>query len=252
MTSRLKFSPGGHKYYLTPPDGGKPEHIPSVTQLLNLLGKPALVRWAARVAADFAINEWDALAALPLSERHQAILGSADAARNRAAVKGTEIHALAEQLLHGEPVEAAPDVLPKVQAVARFIEGSGLHIVASENRVYSDAYDDLGLCAYAGTLDVLAKHPRYGILLVDWKTGSGPWPEMALQLGAYANAETIVDGEYDLMMPRVDHAAVAMVTPDTVDLHLIDREHINLAAARFDLLRMLKHSTDPEFRQVSA
>lgn len=252
MASRLRFSPGGHRYYLTPPGGGKPEQIPSVTQLLNILGKPALVRWAARVAADYAINEWDTLAALPLSERHSAIVGSADAVRNRAAVKGTEIHALAEQLLHGQPVDAAPDVLPKVQAVARFLEGSGLHVVASERRVYSDADDDLGLCAYAGTFDVLAKHPRYGVLLVDWKTGSGPWPEMALQLAAYAQAERIVDGDEDITMPRVDHAAVAMVTPDSVDLHLLDAAQMHLAADRFGLLRMLKHHTEPEFRQVSA
>lgn len=250
--SRLKFSPAGHKYYLTPPDGGKPEHVPSVTQLLNLLAKPALVRWAARTAADYTINQWDTLAGLPLSERHSAITGSADASRNRAAVKGTEIHALAERMLHGETVEAAPDVLPKVQAVARFIEASGMHIVASEARVFSDEDTDFGSCAYAGTLDVIGKHPRHGTILIDWKTGTGPWPEMALQLGAYAEAECIVVDDDDRPMPTVDAAAVAMVGPDGVDLHLLNLGQMELAGRRFAVLRMLRHLPEPDFTQVPA
>jgi len=250
--TRLRFTPGGHRYYLTPPDGGKAVLVPSATGLLELLAKPALVGWAARIAADYAINEWDTLSALPMSERHAAIAGSAKAARNRAAVKGTEVHRLAEQLLHGHPVDAAPDVLPKVEAAARFIEASGLKVQLTEARVFSDCDDDFNLCGYAGTFDVLAEHPRYGRILVDWKTGSGPWPEMALQLAAYAHAEHIVVGDEDHPMWHVDCAAVAMVTPDGVDLHMLDGAQLATAAQQFGLLRQMKHLPAAEFQQVSA
>ena len=53
----------GHGYRL---DGQK---VAGVTTAIDVLSKPALVDWAARTAAERAVNDWDALSALPITER---------------------------------------------------------------------------------------------------------------------------------------------------------------------------------------
>ena len=66
-TTRIITRGRGHSYEL---DG---EKVPGVTTILSKgVPKPALVDWAARMAADYAINHWDELATQPLSDRHDA------------------------------------------------------------------------------------------------------------------------------------------------------------------------------------
>lgn len=238
--TRLTFTPGNHAYWLADPDTGRKQRLTSVTALLNLLGKPALVKWAARAAADHAIDHWDDLAALPLSERREQIAAAPDQTRNRKAAAGTAIHAMAEDLLAGRPVDVADDERSKVEGLARFIETSGITVVHAEQLVWSPEDEDMGLCAYAGQFDALMKHPRHGLLLLDWKTGSGVYGDMAVQLAGYAAADMwVVDGE-DVPAAPVDAWAVAHVTPGATDLHLVPGDQRTCARDRFDLLRALK------------
>lgn len=245
--TRLTFTPGNHAYWLADPDTGKKTRLTSVTGLLGLLGKPALVKWAARAAADHAIDHWDDLAALPMSERRDQIAAAPDMARNRKAASGTAIHAMAEDLLAGRPVEVADEERPRVEGLARFIETSGITVVTAEQLVWSGEDDDLGLCAFAGQFDALVKHPRHGALLLDWKTGSGVYADMAVQLAGYAAADMwVVDGE-DVPATPVDAWAVAHVTPGATDLHLVAADQRRPARDRFDLLRALQTLPVPQF-----
>ena len=57
----------GHTYRI---DG---QRVPSVTGIMKMLDKPALIAWAARMSAGYAIDHWDELAAKPLSARHRLI-----------------------------------------------------------------------------------------------------------------------------------------------------------------------------------
>ena len=244
--TRLTFGPGNHAYYLKDPDTGRKTRVTSVTTLLNLLAKPALVKWAARSAADYAVDHWDDLGAMPLTQRQAAIASAPEQSRDQKAASGTAIHALAEDMIAGRPVEATPDLLPKVEGLARWWERSGLTLLASERRVWSDE-DDLGLCAYAGTFDALVEHPTRGVGILDWKTGSGVYGDMGIQIVAYADADYHVIDEQDKFAPRVEWVGIVHVRPDGSSLHTLDSESMQASRARFDLLRALKLQPFPTF-----
>lgn len=245
--TRLTFSAGNHAYYLKDPDTGRKTRVTSVTTLLNLLAKPALVKWAARTAADYAVDHWDDLAALPLSERQKMIAGAPEQSRDQKAASGTAIHSLAEDMIAGRPVDVPPDLLPKVEGLARWWERSGLTLLASERRVWSDE-DDLGLCAYAGTFDALVSHPTRGLGIIDWKTGSGVYGDMGVQIVAYADADWHVEDDTDRPAPVVDWTGIVHVRPDGSSLHTLDKESTEASRARFDLLRALKLQPFPTFQ----
>lgn len=252
MPSRLTFEAGNHTYKLAPPGGGKPEQVPSVTGLLDLLAKPALTRWAANTAADYATDHWLDLVPLSPSERRRLIAASPWQARDRAAAKGTAIHRLAEALIRGIKVEVPEELHGKVNALARWLDHTGILVEATEQRVYSDHDDDLGLTAYAGTFDAVVKHPQLGLGLIDWKTGSGIYPDYAVQLAAYATAQWLA-GDEDRPMPRMQWLGAVHIQPDTVDLHILPADQLHAATARVELLRMLYGIAQPAFAlQVGA
>jgi hypothetical protein len=254
--SRLTFTPGNHAYWLMDPDTGKRGRVPSVTTLLNQLAKPALVKWAARVAAEYAQDYWDDLALKPASERVRLITAAPEDAKNKAAAKGTHIHALAEHLLAGDAVEIPADLQDTVTGFARWWTASGFEVLQTEAMVWSEK-DDLGGCAYAGTCDLIARHPRYGRTILDWKTG-GVWPEHGVQVAAYADAEWVVHDGTDQPMttptgrPPIDTLAVARISPDGVALHILTDDQRHTASNRFLLLRALRDMPNPEMKEVYA
>lgn len=198
----------GHSYKID----GYP--APGVTTVLNALAKPALVNWAARTAAEHAINDWDRLSGLSVSERLKEISGAHRSTTRKAATRGTRIHTFGEQLAHGEisTADVPPELAGPVQAYAHFLD---------EWQIVTDLVEvpvaHLGY-RYCGTLDLIANIPRLGHILLDVKTGSGVWPETALQLAAYRHAEVmLLDGVQQPMGP-VQAAYVAHVLPDSVEL----------------------------------
>ena len=246
--TRLTFSAGNHQYWLRDPESGRKQRLPSVTTLLGLLDKPALKRWAANAAADYATDNWDELAAMRPSERRSAIATAPWAERDRAAASGTAIHAMAEQLLSGAPVAVPAEIAAKVEAVARFLERTQLVKVAAECMAWSESDDELGLSGFAGTFDLLATHPTRGVCLVDWKSGKGVYGEHAVQLAGYRSADWLVQDGDDVPMPRVDSLMVAHVRTEGVDLHVVAPDQAAVARERFTLLRALKSLAEPELR----
>ena len=246
--SRLTFTPGNHTYWLADPVTGKKHRLPSVTGLLGMLDKPQLKRWAARTAADYAADHWDDLAQLTPSARARQIAAAPWQERDRAAASGTAIHALAEQLIAGQPVQVPEVIAAKVEAVARWMERNPITDPLTEVRVWTEDDDELGMSGYAGTADLMGLHPRYGLLLLDWKSGSGVYPSMADQLAAYAAADHIVINDVDTPMTRPDTLAVAHVTDGGVDLHVVDPDSRRIAESRFELLRALRTLGEPTLR----
>ena len=242
MSTRLTYTHGGHRYRLD----GRP--VKSVTTLLQALAKPQLVAWAAREAAGYAIDHWADLDAMPPSERHALIAKAHLKRRDKAAARGTQIHAWAEALIAGEPVEIPAEHSGTVQGLANWWEGQKFTPVHSECAVYADEDDLLGI-AYAGRFDLLAQHPEHGLTLLDWKTGSGVYPEFAVQLAGYAGAEHLQVGDEDEPMPVVDTLAVVHLQPDGPVLHLLDRQQRLLAAERWELVRALNTYPEPEWSQ---
>jgi hypothetical protein len=213
MTARLvrRNHGKGHSYRL---DG---ERVVGVTTVCGNLPKRALVDWAGRVTAEYAVDHWDDLAAEPPSSRLNTLTRARYAASSSAALRGTQIHTLGEAVSHGREVDAG-DHQSEVEAYARFLDRWGVTMIATETPVAHTAY------RYAGTADGWATFDRGPFagarVLLDIKTGRGVYDETALQLTAYRYADLWQpDGaESEGPLPPVDAVAVAHILTDAVEL----------------------------------
>lgn len=197
----------GHGYRL---DG---KAVTGVTTLINKgLPKPALPPWAAREAATYAADNFDALASLDRDGRIAAIKQAPWSQRDKAAARGTEVHALAEALVHGEEVEIPEHVVGHVEGYVKWLDASGIEPVLTEKACASRKW------WYAGTFDVVfdLNGERW---LADWKTSRGVYGESAMQTAAYAGAEFYLDDDgAEVLMPDVDRLGVVHIREDGTDL----------------------------------
>lgn len=196
----------GHGYKL---DGQK---VPGVTTALDVLAKPALVNWAAEEAAKRAVDEWDELAELPISQRLERIRWGARDKVRAAALRGTEIHALGQKLAEGVEVDVPPEHLGPVTAYAKWLDKWDVEVLAAETPLASIQH------GYAGTADLWGRVGRLdnALCLLDIKTGKGVYKETALQLAAYRYADLFQISGLEQAVPEVDAVYVAHVLPDDV------------------------------------
>lgn len=194
----------GHAYFL----GDR--KLDGVTTLISKgLPKPALVSWAARTAAEKAVNEWDTLAELPVAERLKRIQKAPDESRNAAGARGTRIHALADPLAQGLEVDVPDELAGHVESCVRFLNEWDVDPLYVEAPVYHGRY------LYAGTLDLIARLADGATWLLDWKTSaSGAYGDTAFQLAAYRfSTHMLADGEV-IPMPKVDKCGVIWLRAD--------------------------------------
>lgn len=216
MTSgiRIIYRGRGHSYTM---DG---EPADGVTTLIDDgLPKKALINWAANTTAEYAVDHWDELADMSVSERLNTLKGARYAQKDRAANRGTEVHNLAERLMHGEEVEVPDEIAGHVESCVRFLDEWKPRPVITETVVGNRRY------RYAGKLDFIADVPELGRVLMDYKTNrTGVYGETALQLSAYAHAEVFVDANQDEQpMASLGHnteqAYVVWLRADGYDLY---------------------------------
>lgn len=201
------------------------EWVPGVTTVIGTLNKPALVNWAAEQSAAYADEHWDRLSGLRSADRIKEIREARWATNRQAIARGRRIHAMAEKIAHGDRPEIPTDIAPVVQAVADMLDTYKLETVATEVSVGSLDY------RYAGTADAIVHSPRWGNVLVDYKTGSGVYAEVGLQLAAYRYADvglfprTVVGPrggvrtEWDERpMPEINHCMAVHVHTTDVEL----------------------------------
>ncbi len=194
------------------------ERIDGVTTLIKgFMPTPALIRWASNTTAEQAVDRWDELAGMGVSERLKALKSAAWDARDKAALRGTELHQHAERLIHGETTDVSDEQLPLVESAARFLDDWEAEPILVERSVYHLAH------GWAGTLDVVARLRDGRVWLIDYKSGKGIYGEFALQLSAYAHAEAWVDDD-DLAqpMPVIDAGGAVHVRADGYDLVPLD------------------------------
>jgi hypothetical protein len=197
----------GHSYEL---DG---EKIQGVTTVLNAgVPKNALTNWAARVAGEYAVDHWAELAELSVSERLEQIRTAPDRARNEAGDRGTQVHDLVRRYLAGEEIVAPDDLAGHFDAGVLFEQEWHPAEVAVEFAVFARANDWGRPRAYGGRSDLLARLADGHLWLLDWKTAlKGVFPDNALQLAAYRNADFyIVDGQVDEHGQYVEHPMPAV------------------------------------------
>lgn len=202
----------GHSYYL---DG---EKIPGVTSILgDGLAKPALINWAAKTVAGYAVDNWDSLGELSLSKRLKTLEGAHYADRDAAGKRGTEVHKLAEALNQDKEVAVPDELAGHVESYVKFLDEHDPQVVLTECSVVHLLRHN----EYAGTLDLVADFPKLGKrLLCDVKTArSGVFPDNALQLAAYRYASMYLGPDSILLtMPPVDGCAVIHVRADGYSL----------------------------------
>lgn len=179
------------------------EEYPSVTSIRNLAGMPhKLSNWRTNQVIDRAMTQYQELGRMlreaPDPEAVAAWLRrAANEKRDAAASLGTRVHDAAAS---GITLDKAPaDVAPFLLQYRHWLSDTGIDILLVERQVWNE---EVG---YAGTFDLIGRFPKTKkVWLIDIKTGSGIYPEHALQLEAYRRAEFI--GEDDV----IDTAATAI------------------------------------------
>ncbi len=188
--------------------------MPSVTSILRVIDKSGpLVGWAKRETAACAVRNLDMLTRMRDTGGDAAAVAwlkaIPDYQRDTAADVGSRIHKLVEQIAHGAEPEVTSEEAPFIAAYRGFLALYQPRFLAVEEMV---ANLRLG---YAGTLDAIAVIGGETWLL-DVKTGTGIYPETALQLAAYGSAEFIgrpgVARRFRL--PRATRFGVVHVRPE--------------------------------------
>ena len=234
--------------------------VPGVTTILSKgLPKPALVNWAARTAAEYAVDNWDMLNDLPVSERLGMIRDAPNSTKNAAALRGTKLHDAAQRLQETGSVDVEPEQLPLVESYLKFCDDWQFKAEFVESAVYNVSH------GYAGTLDIIGVLRDGKRWLIDLKTSKGVYGDMALQLAAYRYSEFLHDddseGASDIAMPQVDAVGIVHVRADGYDLVPLTagpaefRSFLYIAqvAATADRLKELVHAPlTPDKVQVSA
>jgi hypothetical protein len=186
---------GGFRHYKVP---GDERLYPSVTSVLGVLDKPAIPRWAAREAARYALEHADELSRLDFDQALRRASGAPWAERDRAADKGTDTHGVMEAIALGRPIDV---IQPGTENAVRGVVEFWLEFKPVPIAVEQTVVSDLG---YAGSFDLIASLGSQ-TALIDLKTSKSAYPDTALQLAAYGNADRIIhpDGSTE-PVPQID------------------------------------------------
>jgi hypothetical protein len=218
MTLVRTETANGHRYRL---DG---KHVSGVTTLLNKgYPKPMLIPWAARTVAEYVADNFATVSEVYDKGREDVvdlIKNAHNRKRDRAAARGTDVHAYAEKLIHGEDVEVPQHLDGYVDGYVSFIDDWKIVPVLTER-----------ICAsrqhwYSGTFDAVvqfgAGHLEGQRYMLDWKTSRGVYGDSSMQLAAYANSEFYLDDDgQEQPTPKVDGLGVVHITPSGTDLYLV-------------------------------
>jgi hypothetical protein len=199
----------GHSYRL---DGEKVDGVTTV--IGDGVPKPTLPKWAAGAVAAFAVDHLEMIQALQRDEAIDLLKGSPYRDRDRAAKRGTEVHNLAEKLIHGEEVDVPEELTGHVDSYIKFLDEWQVEPIVVEGVVFSRKH------RYMGTLDLIGKL-RGRTVLADIKTTrSGIFGEVALQLAAYRYAEGYLGSHKneELPMPDVESCCAIWVHADGYDV----------------------------------
>lgn len=192
---------GGRNKYVHPETG---ERMPSVTTVLGLKSKPALVWHAIRLCIQETFDSpYD-----PESESPADAAKRFEAARWGTTTKGYAVHGLIQKEV---PVAEAEEPLRGfLSAAYEAMAHHGLSPVAHEAVVWGDGY--------AGAADMIAVDADGRTVLVDWKTTTKDdgvvYGDSMLQVAAYANAQIVAadDGSVYDMVGGCDMAMVISIS----------------------------------------
>jgi hypothetical protein len=196
----------------------------SVTNVTGALPKPALIAWAAKLTAETAVEQQQAWSNMPAMEAVEWLKKAPYRNRDRAAARGTTIHAVIDNMLQGRSYEVESLVEPWVAAAMKFVQEARPRAERTETSVY----DERTLCA--GTFDFLGRldsAPELGRVLIDWKTGKGIYEDMAVQLvgGYLLGSEYILDDDaHEIEWREPDTALLVHFTQDGYTIRQVPKD----------------------------
>jgi hypothetical protein len=205
---------GGSRFYVEPESGVA---FPGVTSIIGMLPKPFLVYWAAKMTAESAVENIDAVAPLAKSDPDAAVDMLKGAHRRYTKSRsdlGSAAHDMFERMLRGERVRrVGMDLEPYRRHFAEFLDEVQPEMYSAEDVMWSDTHE------YAGSSDAILRvedvHSGPVLVMTDWKTSKDTYADVALQLSAYAHADRIIDPNGESRpMPEIAAGAVLHVTAE--------------------------------------
>ena len=202
----LHFEAGSHRYEL--PNG---DVVPSTTQVLNIISKPALVYCAASEGSKFfkenmievAEAIWRKLGDTPLysfgnlgyDDMGVGIAKAHSRSASKAAGIGTTVHDYVEKfILSCLHMDYDPPDLPEnkkaqksIDAFYKWLEVSNVKWISTEERLFHPELK------YAGTVDAVAEVDGE-FCVIDFKTSAKIYPEHKIQCAAYAKIVELIYG----------------------------------------------------------
>lgn len=223
------------------------EEFLRITSLLQFLPAPALIKWAAKMAA---VRAWKVGPVYQFWDLEGAFIAdcrdAGDRIRDEAATRGTAVHDLAEEgadavnsaliaLLDGHHHgDLAPEALPYVESLKKFqveYAAIGAKIIWSEVAVYSRR------CNVAGRGDLIMWLPGRGMYLVDIKTSRHILHKYDLQTWFYQNADYGIVDARRIPLPPIQGRVILWIKDDG-EYEMVEQEQNEVDPA--EVLRSLQ------------
>lgn len=208
----LVFYEKSHRYRL---DG---KWCPGVTTLIKGgLPAPALMYWSAKSVAEWVADNRNTVGNMYSMGRGPMAAALKEVPwqkRDSAGVRGTDVHDLAEKLVHGDEVEVPAHLSGYVGSCVRFLdEWKPTPLVVERPLAHREHW-------WAGRPDLFASLPDGRVILWDYKTAdSGIWPETAFQLAAYSHAEFyLAEDGTEQPIPKVDLCVAVWLQEDEYEV----------------------------------
>jgi hypothetical protein len=198
---------GNSRYYVVHGDPAmEGMKLPSVTTVLGVINKPALVGWAAKVTAEKAaslLSDKEAHWERDLAGFAKAAAKAPGESKDGRAGHGKAIHERIEKLVKGELLfgNIEPVYAPGVRAFIDWSEAAGIDWVAGEAEmmVYSRS---MGV---GGQIDLIGTKPDGTRIIADVKTGKAIYDEAWLQVCAYWRCYNEMKGGADKALLALAH-----------------------------------------------
>lgn len=204
-SDEIQFSEGNHQYRVNKIP------VPSVTTIIGVLNKPALIHWAAGLTAEYFIKNIPKIVSGELSFTEAdagEMYARAKTEHMRESAKATDIGSAAHDAIEQFVKTRAPIPKPRIKtgkavhaynSVKRYEEWErqiGVkQVIGSEIKIYHPDYK------YAGMVDLLLQLSTKENMVVDLKTSAAFYePDMPLQLAAYAKG---VEKTYGFPIHRI-------------------------------------------------
>jgi hypothetical protein len=217
---KLAVSTEWGRHYAHP---GRPNTVPSVTTIKDMKAIKGLPYWAAREAATYAADNIAKLSALDRDEVIQLVKGSPWKPKPDSPSKvGDVVHDWIDRNARGETVPDDEIAGAPLQARQMWRQFGGFsdrykpRWYATEFTVWSDEF------GYAGTADWAAYIGEF-LVLGDNKTGTGVYPDSAMQLAALSHADFILEPDgTEKTLPHFDKHAILHIRPRFSQLIPVD------------------------------